>query len=70
MRGRKPNIDRPQYVKVSIPTSLLARIDLMLYDPILRKPAYGARSSLIVRLLRERVDQLTAGPTTLPQKGE
>ena len=40
-------------ISVSIPERLLAELDITLYDPLLGKPAYGARSRLIATLLRE-----------------
>lgn len=39
--------------KVSLPAPLAAEVDLMLEDPLTKKPKYGARSLLIEALLRE-----------------
>lgn len=60
-RGRKAHIDPPVNVMVSLPTSLNAKVELLLYDPILQKPRYGARSDLIEQLLREWVAKQQQG---------
>lgn len=49
-RPRNPEL-RANY-KLSIPAPLAAEVDLLLIDPITRKPKYGARSKLIAALLR------------------
>jgi len=54
-RGRKPHIDPPAKFEVSIPTSLAARVELLLYDPIAGKPRYGGRSQLVQELLSQWV---------------
>ena len=38
---------------VSIPSDVLAEVDLRLWDPLRSKIRYGSRSALIVGLLRE-----------------
>jgi len=39
--------------KLSLPAGLAAEVDLLLEDPLSRKPRYGARSRLVEALLRE-----------------
>lgn len=56
-RGRKAHIDPPVNVMISIPTSLNAKVELLLYDPVLDKPKYGGRSALMQTLLREWVEK-------------
>lgn len=55
-RGRKAHIDPPVNFVLSIPQSLAAKVELLLYDPTTGKPAYGGRSALIQQLLREWVE--------------
>ena len=50
-RPRSPFL-RADY-KISLPAAVCAEVDLLLLDPITRKPKYGARSKLIEGLLRE-----------------
>lgn len=42
-------------INVLIPQDLSAAIDILLWDPVLNKPKYGARSALITELLTEWV---------------
>jgi Arc/MetJ-type ribon-helix-helix transcriptional regulator len=56
-RGRRARIDRPTRWEVSIPVSLAAEIELHIFDPVRRSEAFGARSALIQRLLREWLDK-------------
>jgi hypothetical protein len=39
--------------KVRINAALAARVDIALWDPVLRKPKFGARRELIESLLQE-----------------
>ncbi len=49
---------------VQIPIALLGEVDLKLYDPVSNKITYGARSHLVVELLRRWVrDTQPATPT-------
>lgn len=50
-RGRKPHADPPTEWKVSIPTSIAAKVELLLTDPYTGKPEHGARSRLLTQLL-------------------
>jgi metal-responsive CopG/Arc/MetJ family transcriptional regulator len=56
-RGRKPHADPPVDVMVSLPTTLNAKLELLLYDPLTGKPRYGGRSALIQQLIREWVEK-------------
>ena len=49
--GRPKLADPPTEISVSIPTTLLAKVDLYLFDPLRSRVAYGARSRLITQLL-------------------
>lgn len=62
-RGRPRHHDRPTNIMVSIPETLNAKVELLLYDPTTGKPRYGGRSALIQQLLRDWVEaqQLTQG---------
>lgn len=48
-------------IKVSLPASLLAQVDIHFFDPVTGKPRYGARSALIERLLRKWVREQKRG---------
>ncbi len=51
--GKKKYADRPVDWKISIPESLAATVSLILSDPLTGRPKHGARSRIIVGLLRE-----------------
>ena len=55
MTEKSPN--SPKQVPVQIPLDLLSEVDLLLWDPAYNQIEYGARSKLIVRLLREWVSK-------------
>lgn len=40
-------------VKLSLPVDIAAKLELHLWDPVRERVAYGARSRLITKLLRE-----------------
>lgn len=40
------------FLKVSLPAELLAEVQLLLEDPLTKKPRYGAQAKLIEALLR------------------
>lgn len=44
--------------KLRIPVDLAVKADMLSLDPVRGTPAYGARSALITRLLREHLDAL------------
>lgn len=50
--GRKELIDPPIEKSVNLPSSLVAEVELRLFDPNTNKVAYGAFSKLTERLLR------------------
>lgn len=56
-RGRKPHSDPPVQWFLSVPTTLAAKVDLLLMDPVTRKVKYSARSDLVQVLLREWVEK-------------
>lgn len=45
--------------KLSLPAELAARVDLVLEDPLTRKPKYAARARLVEGLLRNWLAQNT-----------
>lgn len=71
-RPRSPYL-RADY-KLSLPAPLCAEVDLLLEDPLTKKPKYGARSKLIEALLREwlsrqKGEDLPPVPTLTELKG-
>lgn len=48
--------------KLSLPAELASRIDLMLEDPLTRKPRYAARARLMEGLLRRWIAESTGEP--------
>jgi hypothetical protein len=56
-RGRKPNMDRPIGVEIHIPESVMARVSLLLFDPVRGARKHGAMSALVSQLLREWVEK-------------
>mgnify|MGYP001590466165 CR=1 FL=1 len=57
--------------KLSIPAELAARIDLVLEDPLTRRPKYGARSKLGEALFRNWLASVTGeGAVSIPSVGE
>lgn len=52
-RGRKPHTDPPVRVEITVPQTVIAKLDLLLSDPLTARTKYGARSRLITRLIRE-----------------
>jgi len=63
---REPHIDPPVRLHVAVPESVLAAVDLALFNPVTGKVKYGARSDLITGLLKSWLTQQAAGP----QEGE
>lgn len=56
-RGRRPRVDPPTQWEISLPTSLVVEVELHILDPVRRTHAFGARSALVQRLLREWLDK-------------
>lgn len=56
-RGRKAHADPPVKYVISVPSTLSAKVELLLFDPVTQKPLYGGRSALITQLLREWVER-------------
>ncbi len=59
-RGRRKLTDPPVEWKVSVPTSLAARAELILLDPVKQTIGYGERSKLLTKLLKAWVDAQTS----------
>lgn len=66
---RRPSEEARTEWKVSIAATTAARVELHLFDPVLRKPKYAERSKLIERLLNEwlakQADPLQADPAVV-----
>lgn len=58
--GRRFHEDTPRRINLSLPGSLLARVELHLLDPLTMRPVYGSVSALIAALLRDWVAQKSA----------
>lgn len=69
-RGRKPSIDPPVDYVLSIPRSLAAKVELLLYDPVFGRPKYGGRSGLIQQLLRDWIEAQGLTPAANSAKVE
>ena len=52
-RGRKELLDPPVEKSINLPASLVAEVELRLFDPSTNKVAYGAWSKLTEKLVRE-----------------
>ena len=61
---RNRNPVRPQEWKICIPADLSARVDLLLWDPVLNKPKYGSRAAIITQLLTRWCDEEEASLPT------
>jgi hypothetical protein len=57
-RGRPAKATPTTEWKCHIPVDVAAKVDLLHLDPVRGTPAYGSRSSLVTRLLREYLDTL------------
>lgn len=55
--GRSPLVDRPVRKELSLPSSIVAEVELRLYDPSLQRVKYSAFSALVERLLREWLEK-------------
>lgn len=56
-QGKKKNTDRPVFWNLSLPTSVIAPVELLLSDPMTGKPKHGARAKLVAQLLREWLEK-------------
>jgi len=57
--------------KLSLRAAIAAEVDLMLEDPLTRKPKYGARSRLIESLLDDWIARQKGGPSSaIPSREE
>lgn len=61
-RGRKPLSDPPIEWYISMPSSLAAKVELLIYDPTTQKPKYGGRSGLVQMLVRKWVEEQIGTP--------
>lgn len=51
-------------VKINIPATINARLELAIWDPVLKKPSYGKRSEIITSLIQEWLERnLAQGQT-------
>ena len=61
MRGRPPSTIKKIKRHVQLPESLVAEVDLLLYDPLLGQRLHGSWSSLITKLLDRWVKEQQKG---------
>lgn len=58
MKGRPPRLDNPARWTVWLPGDLVARLEILLLDPVRAQARYGAKSELVrvtlEHLLREK----------------
>lgn len=52
-RGRKELLDPPVEKSINLPSSLVAEVELRMFDPSTNKVVYGGWSKLTERLFRE-----------------
>lgn len=68
--GKRKNVDKPVEKNLSLPTSIVARVDLLLYSELEGRVPHGAWAKLVTRLLTEWADGVTAagpqGPSGIP----
>ena len=71
-RGKKPDTIPSIEWKLHIEGILAAKVELLLTDPVRKKPKYGARSALVEQLLRVWVDEQIKkrGPVQLSDPGK
>lgn len=53
---RKKLADPPVEIHISLPSSIVARLEILLADPLTGKPRYGARARLINRLVNDWIE--------------
>ena len=69
---REPALPRPRspYLradyKLSLPAALVAEVDLLLEDPLTKRPRYGAKSKLVEALLRSWLAGMRGTTSTFP----
>ncbi len=56
-RGRPANSIPSVEWKIMIPEDLAANVELLCFDPVRNKPAFGARSAYLTRLIREDLEK-------------
>lgn len=56
-------------LRFALPADLCMRLEERLFDPALGKPIYGARSRLIVLLLRKWLDDPSIVPISIIEEG-
>lgn len=54
---RRRHTDPPSKVTISLPSTLLAKISLILFDPVRGKRKHGELSSLITKLLEDWIKE-------------
>lgn len=50
--GKPQHLDRPKEVKLSIPGSILAEVELLCENPVTQRPIHGLRGALTTELYR------------------
>ncbi len=65
--ARPKKTDRPRKITVSVPASVMAKVELKLLDPLRGRARYGALSGLMTDLLRGWIEEPNL---TLPSEEE
>jgi len=60
-RGRVPRTDNPVRWVIWLPGELAAKVELMLYDPLLQRPRYGMKSEVCRQALELWLEQVAGG---------
>jgi hypothetical protein len=63
--GRPANTVKTVHWTLSLPEPLAAELELLMLDPMLGKPKVGARSELVVSLIRQWIDSKKLRPQEL-----
>jgi len=60
-RGRTPRGDSPVRWVIWLPGELAAKVELLLYDPLLQRPRYGMKSEACRQALELWLEQVAGG---------
>lgn len=63
--GRPPLLIPTVAWKLKIPAPLAVKLDMLVFDPVKGINAYGQRSALVTRILREYIERLEKSPEEL-----
>jgi len=60
-RGRTPRGDSPVRWVIWLPGELAAKVELLLYDPVLQRPRYGMKSEVCRQALELWLERVQGG---------